>query len=215
MIASIRGEVLSAGAGWVVVEIGGVGMRVEVPSGRVSQSAPGDTVFLHTSLVVREDSMTLFGFHTQTELEVFGHLIAVSGVGPRSALGVLSALTPSQIVRAVAAEDEKPFKQVSGIGPKTAKMITVSLAGKLKALSITEDPQHVDAQAQDPGKAVAESVQAGLTGLGWSEADAAQAVQDAVDAGAPVDQAGLLRAALALLQAPRTVNRVKSAGAHR
>ncbi|QIM16629.1 Holliday junction branch migration protein RuvA [Leucobacter insecticola] len=200
MIASIHGQVLSAGAGWVVIGVGGLGMRVETPSGRVSQAHPGEELMLHTNLVVREDSLTLFGFATQSELEVFGHLIAVSGVGPRSALGVLSSLTPVDVVRAVEAEDEKPFKQVSGIGPKTAKLIVVSLAGKLKGLDLgTEE----DVRVQDPDLALAEAVKDGLVGLGWGDADARQAVQDARDAGAPADSAGLLRASLALLQSGR------------
>ncbi len=203
MIASIRGPVLAAGAGWVVVGVGGLGMRVEVPSGRVSQAVPGDEIDLCTSLVVREDSLTLFGFVTQAELEVFGHLIGVSGVGPRSALGVLSALAPAEVARAVAAEDEKPFRKVSGIGPKTAKLIVVSLAGKLSELGLDEAGGAAPAAAEDPALAAAEAVRDGLVGLGWGEPDAWQAVQDARDAGAPADSAGLLRAALALLQAAR------------
>lgn len=206
MIASIQGQVLSAGAGWVVIGIGGLGMRVEVPSGRVAQAVPGDERFLHTSLVVREDSLTLFGFSTPDEIEVFGHLIAVSGVGPRSALGVLSALTPRDIARAVSSEDEKPFRKVSGIGPKTAKLIVVSLAGKLSGLELS-DPTSGVAFVPDPEVALAEGVRDGLVGLGWSEADAWQAVQDAREAGAPADSAGLLRATLALLQGTRSGSR--------
>ncbi|MGJ0204719.1 Holliday junction branch migration protein RuvA [Leucobacter sp. gxy201] len=204
MIASVRGQVQAAGAGWVVVEIGGVGMRVEVPSGRVAQFVPGDEVQLHTSLVVREDSLTLFGFTGADDLEVFGHLIGVSGVGPRSALGVLSALSPGEIARAVAAEDEKPFRKVSGIGPKTAKLITVSLAGKLAQYAIESDSA---VPASSPEEQVAASVSEGLVGLGWREADAEQAVRDALDAGAPAESSGLLRAALVLLQAGRAGSR--------
>ncbi|WP_336659539.1 Holliday junction branch migration protein RuvA [Leucobacter sp. USHLN153] len=205
MIASIRGPVLAAGAGWVVIEVGGLGMRVEVPSGRVGQAAVGESVQLHTSLVVREDSLTLFGFATVQELEVFGHLIAVSGVGPRSALGVLSALAPAQIAAAVAQEDEKPFRKVPGIGPKTAKLITVSLAGKLSELAFAEEAGADGAGAPmlNAADATAEAVAEGLTGLGWNAAEAAGAVQDARDAGAPDEHAALLRAALALLQASR------------
>lgn len=199
MIASIRGQVLTAGAGWVVVEVGGVGMRVEVPSGRTAPFHPGDEAALHTSLVVREDSLTLFGFPTTEELEVFGHLIAVSGVGPRSALGVLSALSPAEVARAVANEDEKPFRKVSGIGPKTAKLIAVSLAGKLPELAFASHDAQGAAEA-DPSLAVGDAVREGLAGLGWSDSEAAQAVEDARAAGAPDDTAGLLRAALTLLQ---------------
>lgn len=191
---------LSSGAGHVVVGLGGLGMRVEVPSGRNPQAAPGDEIALHTSLVVREDSLTLFGFATEEELTVFGHLIAVSGVGPRSALGVLSELDPGEIARAVAAEDEKPFRKVSGIGPKTAKLIAVSLAGKLPELGLPAATSAGDAAQADPSAQVAGAVREGLVGLGWTDGDARSAVEDALAAGAPSDSAGLLRAALALLQ---------------
>lgn len=184
-------------------------MRVEVPSGRVSQAVPGDVVRLQTSLVVREDSLTLFGFSTEPELAVFGHLMAVSGVGPRSALGVLSALTPSEIAGAVTNDDDKPFRKVSGIGPKTAKLITLSLAGKLTELDLGDDASVV---AVAPADALADGVSQGLVGLGWGESDAQQAVQDARDAGAPEDSAGLLRAALALLQASRSGGRGSRSG---
>lgn len=203
MIASIRGPVLASGAGWVVIEVGGLGMRVEVPHGRVAQAVPGDELLLLTSLVVREDSLTLFGFASQQELDVFGHLIAVSGVGPRSALGVLSALTPGEIAGAVANDDEKPFRKVSGIGPKTAKLITVSLAGKLSEIALGAAHGGEGASVLDVGEATAAAVADGLSGLGWSESDARAAVDDALSAGAPADHAGLLRAALALLQAGR------------
>lgn len=206
MIASLRGDVLSSGAGWVVVGVGaggnagGVGLRVEVPS-RLAGAAPGQPVSLHTQLVVREDSLTLFGFETAEELEMFGLLIGVSGVGPRSALGVLSALTPVQIATAVRDEDEKPFRKVSGIGPKTAKLIAVQLGGKI-------DPRAFASAAGEPEASAAGSgarahVEQGLIGLGYGEAEAEAAVVDAIAAGAPDDEAGLLRAALALLQSPR------------
>lgn len=206
MIASIRGQVLAAGAGWAVVDIGGVGMRLEVPSGRTPQAPVGEEIFRHTSLVVREDSLTLFGFETQDELDVFGHLIAVSGVGPRSALGVLSGLSPREISQAVTTEDEKPFRKVSGIGPKTAKLIVVSLAGKLSKLGLTDAGGETSAPV-NVEESTAEAVRDGLMGLGWGESDARQAVHDAQDAGAPSDNAGLLRASLALLQSARSGGR--------
>ncbi|TDP90209.1 Holliday junction DNA helicase subunit RuvA [Leucobacter luti] len=209
MIASIRGPVLASGAGWAVIGLGGLGMRVEVPSGRVPQPQPGEDLALLTSLVVREDSLTLFGFHSEAELEVFGHLIAVSGVGPRSALGVLSALAPAEIAEAVASEDERPFRKVSGIGPKTAKLIVVSLAGKLASLELGEP----SVAGRGPAAAsVADAVADGLVGLGWGAADAQLAVADALDAGAPESNAELLRAALALLQAGRPGSRTAGGG---
>lgn len=192
---------LAAGAGWVVLGVGGVGMRVEVPSGRTAQRTPGEQLFLHTSLIVREDSLTLYGFDTEAELALFGILIGVSGVGPRSGLGVLSELSPGEVVRAVAAEDDKPFRKVSGIGPKTAKLITVSLTGKLAGLEL--DATDASPVAVDPDEALTEEVTEGLQGLGWNEPEARQAVLDARDAGAELSNAQLLRAALALLQRGR------------
>ena len=178
-------------------------MRVELPSGRYAQRTPGEQLFVHTSLIVREDSLTLYGFETEAELAVFGVLIGVSGVGPRSGLGVLSELSPIEIVRAVAAEDDKPFRKVSGIGPKTAKLITVSLAGKLSALDIHPEAGHEAEIAAAPHDALVAEVAEGLQGLGWSEAEARQAVEDARDAGAEMTNAQLLRAALTLLQRGR------------
>ena len=139
----------------------------------------------------------------------FGILLGVSGVGPRSALGVLSELTPAQVAQAAASEDEKPFRKVSGIGPKTAKLIAVQLAGKLDPRMFSEHHLVGDSTAQgeqlsgqgDPASKLI--VTQGLVGLGYAESQAAEAVQDAIAAGAPDDQAGLLRAALALLQTPR------------
>ena len=176
-------------------------MRVEVPSGRTAQRTPGEQLFLHTSLIVREDSLTLYGFDTEAELALFGILIGVSGVGPRSGLGVLSELSPGEVVRAVAAEDDKPFRKVSGIGPKTAKLITVSLTGKLAGLEL--DATDASPVAVDPDEALTEEVTEGLQGLGWNEPEARQAVLDARDAGAELSNAQLLRAALALLQRGR------------
>lgn len=211
MIASIRGEVLSAGPGWVIVSVGRVGLRVEVPSGRVLEPHPGAELSLHTSLIVREDSLTLFGFSTTEELEVFGHLLAVSGVGPRSALGVLAEMSPAEIAAAVHAEDEKPFRKVSGIGPKTAKLIAVSLSGKVTPQAYgsphasvhTQDAHH----QPDPVAIAVADVEQALIGLGYSEAQSELVVRDALEAGAATETSALLRAALALLQAPRSPGR--------
>ena len=133
MISSLRGSVLHVGAESVVVEVGGVGFAVAVPVPLARALHLGDEAFLHTNLVVRDDALSLYGFAERDELETFALLVSVSGVGPKSALGVLSALSVDQIAEAVAAEDDAPFRRVSGIGPKTAKLIVVQLAGKLHA----------------------------------------------------------------------------------
>ncbi len=210
---------LGAGAGWVVILVGGLGLRVEVPTGRLIGVSVGERLALHTSLIVREDSLTLFGFETIDELEVFGHLLAVSGVGPRSALGVLSTMTPAEIAVAVEAEDEKPFKKVSGIGPKTAKLLAVSLAGKVTSLAYGRAGGVAEADTGGSRGGVearaSDNVEQALVGLGYAESQAVQAVQDALESGAPEQEAGLLRAALALLQAPRPQSRGAVSGAGR
>lgn len=205
MIASIRGEVLQAGAGWVVVALGGVGFRVEVPA-RLQGAHLGAQLALHTQLIVREDSLTLYGFSTVDELDVFNLLLGVSGVGPRSALGVLSELTPSQVAQAAALEDEKPFRKVSGIGPKTAKLIAVQLSGKLQANAFgggADATLEAGASVGAPDQRVAANVVQALVGLGYTESQADAAVDDARTAGVDANESDLLRASLALLQAPR------------
>lgn len=197
MIASVKGLVLRQGAGFLILEVGGVGLRLEVPSGARAPRVVTEEVSLHTSLIVREDALTLFGFETLEEIEVFEHMITVSGVGPKSALGVLSAMAPHEIAQAVMSEDDKAFRQAPGIGPKTSKLLIVSLAGKLDHL-----PQPIGTPPADlPGGAERAQVLLGLQGLGWPESLAEHAVTQALEAGAQPNAAELMRAALALLQA--------------
>ncbi|HYI32171.1 MAG TPA: Holliday junction branch migration protein RuvA [Glaciibacter sp.] len=197
MISSVRGPVLSALGSTVVVEVGGVGLALQVTPATALSVRLGDEVRLSTTLVVREDSLTLYGFHTADELSVFELLMGVTGVGPKSALGVLAALTPSQIAHAVASEDDGVFRKVSGIGPKTAKLIVLSLAGKL---SITASSSGVPRPA--PATSVAANVQAALIGLGWSEKVAAEVVEQTIAETPDPGQAtvpAVLRLALARL----------------
>ncbi|WP_313478605.1 Holliday junction branch migration protein RuvA [Microbacterium sp.] len=179
MISSLRGMVLHADSTHVVIETGGVGFSVFVPADVAHTAVVGDELQLHTSLIVREDALTLFGFSDRDELEIFGQLLSVTGVGPKSALGVLSHLTVDQIAEAVTAEEDAPFRRVSGIGPKTAKLIVVQLAGKVQ-------PRVASAPAGAPATATVEQVAAALVGLGWSEKvaaeAAAQSAEDATDA---------------------------------
>jgi Holliday junction DNA helicase RuvA len=196
MISSVRGTVLAVTGTGAVVEVGGVGLAVQVtPKHALSLRAGHDAQF-HTVLIVREDDLSLFGFATTEELVVFDLLRGVSGVGPKSALGVLATLTPAEIARAVADEDDAPFRKVSGIGPKTAKLIAVSLAGKLLA------PAGAASSAATPASGVSASVIAALVGLGWNERVAAQAVDDAEAVATEEDRSvvpALLRLALARL----------------
>lgn len=195
MISSLHGVVLHSTADQVVIEVGGVGFSVAVPADVAHTAVVGEQVRLHTSLIVREDALSLYGFAERDELEIFGLLISVTGVGPKSALGVLSHLTVSQIAEAVGAEDDAPFRRVSGIGPKTAKLIVVQLAGKIHASAPT-------AVAPAAATDVVDQVAAALVGLGWSEKVAAEAAAQTAAEASDAERgavAPLLRRTLALL----------------
>jgi Holliday junction DNA helicase RuvA len=197
MISSVRGTAVHVEADSVVVEVGGVGLHVAVTPQVARATHVGGSVLLHTTLIVREDALSLFGFESREELTVFTQLLGVTGVGPKSALGVLAALTVPQIADAVAADDDAPFRRVSGIGPKTAKLIVVQLTGKItasrSAVSRTD--------AGTPAGVTAQVVQA-LVGLGWSERVAADAVETTALDASEADRASvpvLLRLTLAAL----------------
>ncbi|MCR2800852.1 MULTISPECIES: Holliday junction branch migration protein RuvA [unclassified Microbacterium] len=200
MISSARGRVLHLDPDSVIVDVNGVGFSIAVTPQLSRSFHVGDEIVLHTHLVVREDALALFGFATRDELSVFLQLISVSGVGPKSALGVLASLTVDQIAQAVTAEDDAPFRRVSGIGPKTAKLIVVQLAGKLQALGLGGTGGAVASGKADE-KVVAQVV-AALVGLGWSERIAAEAVGPVAEAASERqrgDVSALLRLTLAQL----------------
>ncbi len=197
MISSVRGTVLHAAGTTAVIEVGGVGLSVTVTPQHALSLRVGQEALVLTALIVREDDLSLFGFGSSEELEVFDLLRGVTGVGPKSALGVLAAMSPGEISRAVAIEDDAAFRKVSGIGPKTAKLIVVSLAGKL---AIAEPPRATSSARSSAS--VGENVTIALVGLGWPERVAAQAVEDALaEASVPESEtvASLLRLALASL----------------
>jgi holliday junction DNA helicase RuvA len=192
MISSLRGTVLALSGASVVVEVGGIGYSVTITPQQAMSLRTGQEVLLHTALVVREDDLSLFGFADLDALRVFDLLRGVTGVGPKSAIGVLAAMTPDQIAVAVSAEDDAAFRKVSGIGPKTAKLIVVSLAGKLVAPRSTPSAAPVTA----PGNEVVVA----LVGLGWPERVAQQTVDEVLrDAPGERSTAVLLRASLTLL----------------
>lgn len=197
MISSLHGVVLHTTSDQVVIEVGGVGFSVAVPADVAHTATVGEQLRLHTSLIVREDALSLFGFADRSELEVFGLLISVTGVGPKSALGVLSHLTVDQIADAVTSEDDAPFRRVSGIGPKTAKLIVLQLAGKVHPTAVPSSRP-----VPSTGSDVVSQVAAALVGLGWSEKVATEAAtQTAADAteAERSSVASLLRRTLALL----------------
>lgn len=176
MISSLRGTVLQASDGVAVIDVGGVGYAVQVTPDHARSLRTGEEAIVYTSMIVRQESIALFGFPAREHLGVFDALIGVSGVGPKSALGVLAALSPDEIALAVASDDDSAFRKVSGIGPKTAKLIVVSLTGKLFAPA-----RPVQNVAQIPRSDVSDSVVIALVGLGWAEKTATDVVRELVD----------------------------------
>jgi len=195
MISSVRGTVLAALGSTVVVEVGGVGLAVQVTPQHALSLRVGAEATLRTALIVREDDLSLYGFAEADELVVFDLLRGVTGVGPKSALGVLATMSPAEIAQAVTFDDDAAFRKVSGIGPKTAKLIVLSLTGKL--VGVAARPA-----APAASSSVSENVTVALVGLGWPERVAMQAVEDALAVASEPDRTAvpaLLRLALAAL----------------
>ncbi|MEO0049391.1 MAG: hypothetical protein RL556_723 [Actinomycetota bacterium] len=201
MIASLRGEVLANSGQALIVDVSGVGYQVFVTAETARKVTAGDSVFLYTALIVREDAFTIFGFLDNQELEIFDLLRSVSGVGPKSALGVLSEMTPDQVGIAVKSENDAAFKAVTGIGPKTAKLIVVTLTGKLNSFGLGATSARVKTVLN------LDSVVEALKGLGWAERQAAEAVQAAASSlGDSATADSLLRNALSRLGASKVTN---------
>ncbi|WP_182065011.1 Holliday junction branch migration protein RuvA [Curtobacterium sp. ME12] len=200
MIASLRGTCIDIAGSAVVIEVGGVGYAVTVTPAHALTMRHGSEVCVRTAMIVREDEHLLFGFESTDALQVFDLLRGVSGVGPKSAMGVLAHMDPVQIANAVANEDDGAFRKVSGIGPKTAKLIIVALSGKLVAF---EQAAVVAAARGTAVHPAAVDVVSALIGLGWREDAARTAVDDAVanePGAAAMGTQALLRAALGALR---------------
>ncbi|MGC5627896.1 Holliday junction branch migration protein RuvA [Georgenia sp. Z1344] len=199
MISSLRGLVGRVSLQDAEIVVGGVGMRVQCAPGTLAGLREGAEARVATSLVVREDSLTLFGFADEEERDVFETLQTVSGVGPRLALAMTAVLSPDQLRRAVADEDLTALQRVPGIGKKGAQRIVLEIGDRLGPAGEAFDvPGATTAEPEKPDAHVGEVV-AALTTLGWSDTQATGAV-DAVlaaeDAPADGDVPGLLRAAL-------------------
>ena len=198
MIAHLNGTVAGISPDGAVIDVGGVGLRVQCTPDTLASLKQGERARVATSLVVREDSLTLFGFGSEDERNVFELLQTASGVGPRLALAMLAVHSPNALRRAVAAEDLNALTMVPGIGKKGAERIVLELRDRLGAPG--------DYGAAGTGRAIGttepswrDQVQSGLMNLGWSvrDADAAVAAVEAeADGGPTPDVASALRAAL-------------------
>lgn len=195
MIAHLRGKLLKAGPSWLIIDTGGVGYRVLAPVTTLSSLPPeGQEVALHIHTSVREDAIELFGFAEEVEKEVFETLTSVSGVGPKMALAVISAVPVRDLASAVRADGAR-LQSVPGIGKKTAGRIALEVGEKLQNLALL-------ASADQPAAAhdVLGDVVEGLVALGYSRADAHRSAQSAMKAvGASAEASEVIREALAQL----------------
>ncbi len=200
MIASLTGTVRSLSLDSAVLTVGGVGLSVQATPTTLASLRVGAQADLATSLVVREDALTLFGFVDDEERDVFELLQTVSGVGPRLALAMLAVHTPDQLRRAVATEDFRALERVPGIGRKGAQRIVLELGDRLgPARGGAETPNGAAPTGAVADAGSAQVVDA-LVGLGWAARNAEDAVNDVLAGGHEVsDTAGLLRAALRTL----------------
>jgi Holliday junction DNA helicase RuvA len=194
VISAVRGTVLRVSGSAVVIEVGGVGFSILLTPAHALSLRLGQEASLVTSLIVREDSLSLFGFADHEALDIFTLLCGVTGVGPKSAIGVLAELSPNEIAVAVSREDDAVFRRVSGIGPKTAKLIILSLAGKVFPHSVSSS---VGGQAASAS--IREDVLEALVGLGWNDRAAQVGLDAVLERATPTDAESvqaLLRLAL-------------------
>jgi holliday junction DNA helicase RuvA len=187
MIATLRGEITQIEDNALVLEVGGVGLRVFVPAPLRGRMKAGEAILLYTHLVVREDALTLYGFESQSDRELFTVLLGVDGVGPKVALSVLSTLTLDTVQRAVFNEESEVLSRVPGVGKKTAQKIVLYLHDKLKPADALA---RVAAMSDADGE-----VLAALTALGYSVIEAQAAIQS-IPKDAPDDTEERLRQAL-------------------
>ena len=187
MIATLRGEVSQIEDNAIIVEVGGVGLRVFVPAPLRGRLKAGEVILLYTHLIVREDALTLYGFESQSDRELFNMLLGVDGVGPKVALSVLSTLTVDAVQRAVFTEEPDILSRVPGVGKKTSQKIVLYLHDKLKP---TDALAKIAALSDKDGE-----VLAALTALGYSVIEAQTAIQS-LPKDAPDDVEERLRMAL-------------------
>ena len=196
MIAYISGALVSAGENYIVIDNHGMGYRIFV-SGKFLEHIPayGTQIKIYTHMYIREDELTLYGFHSEEELSVFRILIGISGVGPKVAMAILTALTIQELQLAVISEDTKTISKANGVGAKDASRIILELKDKLKMedmmdaayeQSIVQDTQDLNA-ARDAILA--------LVNLGYSNSEAALAVKKIGDT-SQMDIESILKAAL-------------------
>lgn len=196
MIAFVAGPVAQVGLGSAVVDVGGVGLQVQCTPSTLATLRPGAVATLPTALVVREDSLTLYGFVDEDERTLFEMLLTASGVGPKLAQAMLAVHSPEGLRRALATEDVASLTRVPGIGQKGAQRIILELKDRVGPPVGTAGPEPA-LGADAPWR---RQVRDGLVGLGWSVREAERAVDVvAADTGPDPETGAALRAALRVL----------------
>jgi Holliday junction DNA helicase RuvA len=206
MISHLDGLVAAIAPEGAVIEVGGVGLLVQATPGTLATLRSGERARVATSLVVREDALTLYGFASDDERDVFELLQTASGIGPRLALAMLASFSPDGLRQAIAAEDVTALTRVPGIGRKGAQRIVLELAGRLGSPGAPVSPAGTAGLGSAAARAASwrDQVRTGLVNLGWQARDAEQAIA-AVEAeladaaagdGTEVDVSMALRAAL-------------------
>ena len=193
MIASLSGTVSTIGSDSIVLEVGGVGIKVFVSTPLRDRLRTGETTFLYTHLIVRQDALMLYGFETSEGREYFELLLSVDGIGPKSALSILSVMNPDAIRRAVFNEQAEVFTRVPGVGKKTSQKILLYLQDRIKTV-----------EGLEPMAAMTDvdtEVLSALTSLGYSVVEAQAALQ-AIPRDTPADIETRLRAALQYFTKP-------------
>jgi holliday junction DNA helicase RuvA len=194
VIGSLRGTVLERStSGEVLIEVGGVGYRVAVPAGTLALLEPGAPGFLFTHLLVREDALALYGFPDRDQRDTFESLMGASGVGPKLALAILSAHSPSSLRRAVIEGDLDSLTLVPGVGKRTAQRLLIELAARLGA--------PVPETTGEGGPSARAEVRSALDGLGYGPEEVREVLVRLPDDG-PVEV--MLRDALKLLALARS-----------
>lgn len=194
MIAYLKGEITYKNPTYIYIECGGVGYQVNISLYTYARLEKSESIKLLTHLVIKEDSHTIYGFYDREERDLFIHLLSVSGIGPNTARIVLSSLNPGEITQAILSEDELVFKQVKGIGSKTAKQIILDLKNKIsKGNDMTIHMTTRDNTLQ-------EEALSALLALGFSKQSVTKAVSDVYKANPDLASVeSLIKASLKIL----------------
>ena len=194
MIAYIKGTLQRCGISDILVETGGIGYRIFVsPATLAKMPAVGEMIKIYTYFHVKEDGMSLYGFASAEEQEMFHNLLQVSGVGPKGALGFLAQLTPAELVMAVLSEDVKALSKAPGVGKKTAQRVILELKDKVRAEETLTDGEAWERVPVGCADARLEAIDA-MTAVGYSRSEAAKAVNAAAAEGMTTEE--ILKAAL-------------------